>query len=906
MCRQFLLAIAFIMGATSLPSAAQDLVTAKRLALQSDTDFVGGDIDSIFDTTLDACQTACLANTACEAITYNSQSASCFIKAGGYGQAEYMGAISGPVLQAAAGAQGLAQQRRGELGFVFDWEFAQATDQARNLAALHIAGPYGDDMAQMVADAEGAGSFDVAAEYAGIRLAQTDTPYDWADYARLLRAASDMMGDQQRMYQERSLSASINAYLRADDPALQHTILVDMALTLELLDRGRDMVKSLRLAQSWVGRDDTAQLLDQAAGKYGFRIVETLVQSDLARPRICAVFSEELDPSLADYSPYVTAKDNANITIATDGNYQICAEGLAHGARYALTFRAGLPAKDGQVLKDGVDIAAYMRDRSPAVRFAGRGYVLPKGGDAALPVQTVNTQRLDLELYRVTDRNLVRVLQNGYLSAPLAEYQEYDFTSQIGAKLWQGSAEVAQQVNVDVTTRLPLGKALAGQSAGIYALRATVPGADPYTVPAAWQWFVVSDIGLTTLSGSDGLHVFARSLGNAAALNDVEVQLISEGNDVLASVVTDNQGYAQFAAGLTRGIGPNAPAMVVARRGDADLAFLSLKDAEFDLSDRGVAGRAAAPAVDVFISTDRGAYRAGEVVNVTALARDGGSTAIENLPLTAVLKRPDGVEFSRQQVTDSGAGGYVFALPIADSAPHGQWKIDLLADLAAPPLASTTFLVADFLPERIDFTLGLANGPLRLGDMAQVQVDARYLFGAPAADIMIEGEITVQAASGLPEWPGYSFGRHDAGVSSGIETFAGARTDAAGAAQLTLNLPDVDAQSKPLMAEAVMRLADGSARPVERKLSLPLMPSAPMIGIKPLFQDAAPEGGEARFSLIALGAGGGGAGQQFDMGLNSAGNPISMVSTRWQLELGTCHHPQQNCRRGGKYWHIGP
>ncbi len=59
--------------------------------------------------------------------------------------------------------------------------------------------------------------------------------------------------------------------------------------------------------------------------------------------------------------------------------------------------------------------------------------------------------------------------------------------------------------------------------------------------------------------------------------------------------------------------------MVVVREGQTDIAFLSLTDPEFDLSDRGVEGREAAPPVDVFLTTDRGAYRAGETVHVTAL-----------------------------------------------------------------------------------------------------------------------------------------------------------------------------------------------------------------------------------------------------------------------------------------------
>jgi uncharacterized protein YfaS (alpha-2-macroglobulin family) len=840
--------------AASLPSLApaQDLIPQKRFAMYQDTDFAGGDIASIFDTSLEACQRACTANTTCAAFTCNTKNGSCFTKAGGFEQMPFAGAQSGIVLQAEAGANARAMLRRTDLTFIPEWDISSATEQARGLANVHFSGAASsEDYTQAARASEANGDVFSALDYMGAAATLTDAGADWAEYARLLAAAAEYAGDAQRAYLDRSLGADINAYLRAYSPALQHTVLAHMAQTLERLDRGRDMVRALRLAQSVQARDDTALALQDASAKYGFRIIETQVQSDLARPRICAVFSEEIDPSIADFSDYVTAREQG-ITISRDGPYQICAEGVAHGARYQLNFRAGLPAKDGQTLIKSVDLAAYVRDRNPGVRFAGRGYVLPRGGEAALPVQTVNTEKLDLALYRVTDRNLMRVLQNGFLSAPMAQYQESDFSAQIGAMLWQGSADVVQSVNQDITTRLPMAQALAGQSAGIYALRASVPGVDPYAIPAAWQWFVVSDIGISTLSGTDGLHVFARSLASTNPITGAEVQLVSEANEVLASGVTDDQGYARFDAGLVRGLGASAPALVLLRHGADDLAFLSLKDAEFDLSDRGVAGRAAAPPVDVFMATDRGAYRAGETVFVTALSRDAGSAAVTGLPLTAILMRPDGVEYARQVVPDAGAGGHVFALNVASTAPRGQWKIDLLADLDAPPLASKTFLVEDFLPERIDFTATLPDAPLRLQDSVQLLVDARYLFGAPAANLAIEGEVVLRKAAALQGWEGYSFGRHDTQFSAAIEPFFGAQTDAAGKASLTLAMPQIDDPKLPLELRATLRIADGSARPVERVVSKTLAPSAPMIGLKPLFDTTAPEGGAARFAVIHL------------------------------------------------------
>ena len=837
----------FILSA--LPAAGEDLIPSKRLVLSENTDMPGGDIASIFDTTLEACQRACLTNKQCKAFTFNTRNGSCFPKSTVGEAAVFDGAYSGTVLRAAEGAADRAKTRRSELNFVQDWELSGVTQQAVLLANTHTTNGYSaEEHLGAAADAEANGDMILASNYAGAALNLTDSADDWAEYARLLLAEGQKAKD--RNYLERAYYASVNAYLRSDNKAQEHTILLTMGDALELTDRGRDKVQALRLAQALQPRDDTAVALDDAIGKYGFRIVDNIVQTDSARPRICVNFSESLAKSGVDYANYVQLAD-VGLTVTTDGWQQLCVEGVTFGSRNTITFREGLPAADGQTLAKSTDITAYVRDRNPGVRFPGRGYVLPRTGSASIPVETVNTEKLELSLYRVTDRNLLRSLQNGYFGTPMAEYQEYDFSSQIGSQIWKGEGSVTQEVNVDITTRLPLDEALKGQPPGVYALRASVPGVDPFVVPAGWQWFVVSDLGLTTMSGVDGLHVFVRSLGTAAAVDSVTVDLLSTTNEVLGSIKTDAQGYAKFDAALALGTGGQAPAMIVAHD-DTDLAFLSLTDPEFDLSDRGVAGREAAPPVDVFLTTDRGAYRAGETIYATALSRDAETAAIENLPLTAILKRPDGVEYSRAQMADGGAGGHVFAMPVGGTAPRGVWTLDIYADLEAAALTTRTVLVEDFLPERIDFTLALADQPIHLGDVPQMTVDAKYLFGAPGAELAIEGEVLLRAAKELEAWPGYVFGRYDAAFDAQLSSFGDIRTDAEGKATVDLSLPQVEDPGRPLEMRATVRVAEGSGRPVERKVSKLLAPSSDLIGIKPLFTDVVPEGSEATFNLIGI------------------------------------------------------
>ncbi|MEL7116864.1 MAG: MG2 domain-containing protein, partial [Pseudomonadota bacterium] len=410
---------------------------------------------------------------------------------------------------------------------------------------------------------------------------------------------------------------------------------------------------------------------------------------------------------------------------------------------------------------------------------------------------------------------------------------------------------------------------------GVYALKASIPNTDPYDTPAATQWFVVSDLGMATMMGADGLHVFLRSLASAEAVEGIEVTLLSRSNAVLGSAATDAMGYVNFEGGLTRGAGGAEPALIMAKT-DSDLTFLSLSDPEFDLSDRGVEGRPPAGPIDVFLTTDRGAYRAGEQINATVLTRDGTAEAIEGLPLTAVLMRPDGVEYARALSQDEVAGGHVFSFRTTGAAPRGSWRLNIFTDVDAPSIASTKVLVEDFLPERIDFDLNLPDGLIRADDRVALGVDAKYLFGAPAGDLPIEGEVLLRSTTQLADYPGYRFGRHNTFVQPEVWFLPpDVRTDADGQAIVDVEFPVLEPNFRPMEAVIAVRVSEGSGRPVERKTTTPVAASGSVIGIKPNFDGTLAENTEANFSLIALNA----AQELTDMQVRWT---VNKVSTRYQ------------------------
>ena len=168
--------------------------------------------------------------------------------------------------------------------------------------------------------------------------------------------------------------------------------------------------------------------------------------------------------------------------------------------------------------------------------------------------------------------------------------------------------------------------------------------------------------------------------------------------------------------GLSRGDWRLSPGLLVATTAAGDYGFLNLVQSAFDLTDRGVNGREAPGALDAFLFTERGVYRSGETVYVTALLRDAKGDAKTGLPLTLVAIRPDGVEYKRTTIADQGLGGRSFALPLLAGAQAGSWRIVAYVDPKGASVGETGFMLEDYIPERLDVKMKPAADILTPGE----------------------------------------------------------------------------------------------------------------------------------------------------------------------------------------------
>jgi uncharacterized protein YfaS (alpha-2-macroglobulin family) len=725
------------------------------------------------------------------------------------------------------------------------------------------AGPVAKSQAALRADADAAFKrldFRAGLQTLGqIAAIAPDDSGNWLRLARTIFQIRSATTSEQTFLLERASTAAYIAYQRAGNPAEEADALAVLGRSLSERKLWRPALDTMRLSLDLREVAEVRGEYEKLRDEQGFRLLDYTVDSDSASPRACFQFSEDL-AKRTDFAPFVALAGNDKPALSSEEK-QLCVEGLKHGERYTINLRPGLPSTVREALPKSAEFNIYVRDRKPFVRFTGRAYVLPRTGQQGIPLVSVNTQSVSVQVFRIGDRNLINTVIGSDFQRALSSYELSSLGDERGVKVWSGELATTSTLNADVTTAFPVEQAVGELKPGVYVMTAAAKG--PGSAPGssgdeeygslATQWFIVSDLGLTAYSGNDGIHVFVNSLASTDAVGKAEVRLVARNNEILASRKTDDSGHVLFEAGLARGEGGLSPALLTVTGDAGDYAFLSLKTNAFDLTDRGVAGREVPAGADAFVYAERGVYRSGETVYLTALVRDGEGNAVTSGPLTLVVERPDGVEFRRAVLPDQGAGGRSLTLPLNSAVPTGTWRVRAFTDPKAAAVGETTFMVEDYVPDRIEFDLSAKDKQIKADAPVELKVDGHFLYGAPASGLQLEGDLLVAPASGRVGFEGYKFGVADDETTSNertpIENLPEA--DANGTATFPVSLAKPPASTRPQEAQIFIRMAETGGRAVERKLVLPVAPNTAMIGVKPLFADkSVAEGDKAEFDVV--------------------------------------------------------
>jgi uncharacterized protein YfaS (alpha-2-macroglobulin family) len=186
--------------------------------------------------------------------------------------------------------------------------------------------------------------------------------------------------------------------------------------------------------------------------------------------------------------------------------------------------------------------------------------ILPRIDADGLAIETVNVDEVEITVRRVNDRALVfRQIGEGFTAARGEWYWSggEETPGELGVTVFEGRVGTEGEPNAREVTVLPVAEMIGTLEPGAYYVAIADAAArdrnDRQEPARAARWLIVTDLAFTAYRGETGLEVVVRSLDTAEPAFDVEVQLVSRANEVLATSRTARDGRVTFDAPLMAG-----------------------------------------------------------------------------------------------------------------------------------------------------------------------------------------------------------------------------------------------------------------------------------------------------------------------------------------------------------------
>ncbi|MDB5979591.1 MAG: hypothetical protein JWQ69_606 [Pseudomonas sp.] len=505
--------------------------------------------------------------------------------------------------------------------------------------------------------------------------------------------------------------------------------------------------------------------------------------------------------------------------------------------KLVLTVDAGLVSVNKATLAKEYISRLETGDLQATVGFASRGSLLPTRLAEGLPVIALNVDKVDVEFFRVKPESLPAFLSRWGRSSTLQGYEAKDLLP-MADLVYGGRFDLNPARNTRETLLLPIAGLKPLQQPGVYLAVMRASGTYNYSLPATL--FTLSDIGLSVHRYQNRLDVFTQALEGGKALSGIDLDLYDTEGRVIGQGKTDNAGHAQLPL-------PAKADLLLAHQGE-QTSLLRLNSSALDLAEFDITGPKAHP-LQFFVFGPRDLYRPGETVLLNGLLRDADGKDVKPQPITVEVRRPD-EQVSRKFVWDAGAGGlYQYQLQLASEAPTGRWQ--LVFDLGDGKPQLYEFQVEDFLPERLALELKGSDTPLLPSADAEIEINGRYLYGAPASGNRLTGQLYVRPLrDAVPALPGYQFGSVTEEELSQDIDLEESTLDANG--ELSLAVESKWAQAKsPLQLIFQASLQESGGRPITRRLIQPVWPAERLAGLRGLFEGDQTSGdGPAEFELL--------------------------------------------------------
>ena len=545
---------------------------------------------------------------------------------------------------------------------------------------------------------------------------------------------------------------------------------------------------------------------------------------------------------------------------------------FALGPKYRVTTKAGLPAKEPFTFERVQTNDLVFKQIAPRLYFEDFATHQHRAGTRRFRLLSVNVPRI-----RVT----ARLFTGDTTAVAIKAYDKYEEFSEDraademysridadklpGQVIWSRDLKTTAALDKPETLPLSWDEILGEHKTGAVLLMAE--SIDPVTAErkrVGTQAVVqLTDIGSVWKRDSNGITLHLFSLTTGQALVNVQLRLLDTEQKKLGEAITDAQGGAHLPyASESRWV-------LAQHEGDAHLISINSGEASVPLYRLGVTddyGEEESDVRSIFLFTERGVYKPGDVVHLKGIARnlnEDQSTLPAGTKVTIKVSDAKDREIFNKAVTLSEFGSFAEEVPIP-AGNLGKYRVSAVDDEKEHKLTGISdFQVQEYRPNAFEITIPAppaATGPLAL----DLPVTAKYFMGKPLVKAKLTWSLVARDEPFRPQGlADFAFGNamEDFRLNKALDRISQfnaqgeADIDVNGNAKITSQVPINPKAPQPRATKLLCEVTDLSQQTVSESRSFMQYSSDYYLGFRRL-DGLFKEGSALPIELIAVGTDG--------------------------------------------------
>lgn len=591
------------------------------------------------------------------------------------------------------------------------------------------------------------------------------TPLSTASEAKDFNTLRKAISLQDESGKELEFSIGFNIY---------DSSLVIQSQNLTLTDKPTRYILTLKADYFGLQKDE---ILRYERISEGLEIVDIRAISS-EKPHIQVHFSQPLADN-KDIKDFISLSPNLKTTTIIQGNILQIYAPFNITQSYTLKIKEGIAAVDKSRLKDSKEEQIVFNQIAPSIVFSQQGVFLPSQAEKKIAFKSMNVKKVKLKISKIYPNNITAYLhkQNLIGSTKYADNTDYEYWAdyedfgiyadfeRLGDVVLEQDFALNMQKNQWIQTQLDFSSLKASEGIFILELSFDKDGVD-YDFPqdtADWkkeQFFnkfgkiqkhlIFSNIALLAQQIDNKLEVLALDITSNKPLPQVQINAINQKNQIVAKSTSNTQGLSTFE-------NANKIMYLNATQGK-DTTILRL-NSPLSLEGFDTQGLESTSNVNAYIYTDRGVYRPGDTAHINIIARADNKSVTH--PISISITSPQGkVVLEDFMLKEQLFGLYHYDFKSEKSAQTGIWRVKVKVGDAE---FWHNLSIESVVPDRIRAEI-LSPDTLSLQSLEKnnktlpYDINAHYLFGAPAADLKFESNLYVQGVNFYAKaYPNYTF-----------------------------------------------------------------------------------------------------------------------------------------------------